>query len=319
MDFHFITYSAAGNIVGVAYYPRLFAVQQFVSDSKLRKHLKALAVQNDCDSVMVLVKTTGSNPLLTTIVFEPNSSDEYGTFSAMCGNGVRGVAAYAHEFLRFTDWPLLVGTQSGLLEIEKLSVRAYRVLMGNIVTDKTALLTYVNPAYFPESPKLTDVSIPPRLLCELSLLRFGSGGALCSIGFSTTDINTDKMDGEPHMVIELDGLFARTIQELKKIAQTYGPIICTDRKIFPREINVNFMVPHPDEPASFLICTFERNLGDNPQKSVTQACGTGCTFAGTEFMRKSGLRKVTAQCLGGKLVVERSNDVLYMSGDVTRL
>jgi diaminopimelate epimerase len=68
-----------------------------------------------------------------------------------------------------------------------------------------------------------------------------------------------------------------------------------------------------------LVCTYERNLGDDPEKSVTQACGTGCTFVGAEQMRKLKNNKVVAQCLGGNLVIEKKGNSIYMSGDVIQL
>lgn len=319
MNLHFTKYSATGNIIGVAYYSDIFNIEKFINDFEVRKNLKNLATKNNCDSVMVLIKTKGNEPNLETIVFEPNNGDECGTFSVMCGNGVRAVADYAHEYLNFSNWPLLLKTKSGTLKIEKLSNKTYHVFMGNIVTDKVALNSYVNPRYFPENTELADVGIPQSLLQKIKTLSFSKNSAVCSIGFSTSENNIYKTDGEPHIMIELNNLFVRTLKELKEVAKKYGSIICYDKKIFPLGMNVNFVIQNKQKDESFFVCTFERNLGDNPEKSVTQACGTGCTFVGAEQMRKLKTKKIIAQCLGGNLVIEEKNNSVYMSGDVVRL
>jgi diaminopimelate epimerase len=223
MNLHFIKYSATGNIIGVAYYSDVFDIEEFVNNSEARKNLKGLAVKNFCDSVMVLIKNHQS--ILQTIVFEPNSGSDYGVFSTMCGNGVRAIAKYAEENLKFSNWPLLLNTKSGTLQIEKLRGNTYRVLMGNIVTSKSALSSYVNKAHFSENSDLTGIKIPPTLLDKINTLNFSPHGAICSVGFNTTEIDIYKADGEPHMIIELDRNYIKNIKELKLIAQNYGPVI----------------------------------------------------------------------------------------------
>jgi len=315
MNFNFVTYKATGNIIGVAYYPEFFDMSVFMKDRNLRRRLKDTAIENKCDSVMVLAKTVEA-PFLRTVVFEPNAGED-GAFSTMCGNGVRAVAVYAHEYLKYRAWPLNLRTESGVLAIEKTGNRSYRVRMGSVVSNTGSLHRYVNTLYFPGYSTLTDVPIPANLLRKVNTLPFGPAGPLCSVGFSTAEAHTNHADGEPHMVIELEES-VRSMEELKKITQRCGPFICGNQDIFPFGINVNFVVTRKDKTDSFLICTFERNLGDT-EKSVTQACGTGATFAGAEQMRKLKLSKVVAECLGGKLKIEEQGGALYMSGSAVRV
>ncbi len=317
MNLHFKTYSATGNIIGVAYYSDIFDIQDFVDNLKERRHLKSIALKNHCDSVMVLIKNSLSR--LETIVFEPNNDDEHGAFSVMCGNGVRAVADYAATHLHYLSWPISLQTRSGILKVEKLSNNTYKVGMGNIVTRRSVLRPYIDSRFFSKKSYLQDVAIPPVLLKKLRTLNFGNNGAVCSIGFSTTETDIHKMNGEPHLMIELKKQSVSHINELRKIAQHYGPFICENKNIFPLGINVNFVVPDQRNKNSFLVCTFERNLGDDPEKSVTNACGTGCTFIGIEQMRKLKTRKIVAECLGGRLTIEKKNDFTYMSGDVIEL
>lgn len=265
---------------------------------------------------MILAKSEDA-PFLRTVVFEPNAGGE-GAFSTMCGNGVRAVAAYAHEYLKYSAWPLYLRTESGVLTIEKIGNCSYSVRMGFAVSDKESLRRYVNTLYFPKNSTLLGVSIPSDLLRKIGTLPFGSAGSVCSIGFTTAETNVNRADGEPHMVIELDGCLVGTMAELKKITRKYGPFICGNQGIFPLGINVNFVVPRGDDRSSFSVCTFERNLGD-AEKSITEACGTGATFAGAEQMRRSNSSKVVAECLGGKLQIGERDGVLYMSGSVVRI
>lgn len=317
MNLHFITYSATGNIIGVAYYPGLFDIQKFIDNIDLRKNLKALAITNNCDSVMILVRTQDISTLKM-VVFEPNC-DNLGTFSTMCGNGVRAIAEYVQEYFGFSSWPLSLITQSGILEIEKISDNSYQVLMGSIVTNKSALCSYVNPQYFLENSELIDVQIPKNLLQKLNTLPFSSRGSVCSIGFSTSENDIAKADGEPHMMIELKKSLVKTLEDLRDVAEKYGSIICNNRNIFPLGININFVISDEKNCGSFLVTTFERNLGDDPKKSVTQACGTGCTFVGSEQIRKSKFNRAVINCIGGELIVEKNNNLFYLSGKVIRI
>lgn len=316
MNFNFVLYSATGNIIGVAYYPEFFDMNDFMRDRNLWRRLKDTAMENKCDSVMILAKSEES-PFLRTVVFEPNAGGE-GAFSTMCGNGVRAVAAYAREYLKYSAWPLHLRTESGVLEIEKTGNRSYSVRMGFAVSDKASLRRYVNTLYFSKCSTLLDVPIPPDLMRKIDTLSFGPAGPVCSIGFTTAETNADKADGEPHMVIELDGRLVTTVAELKKVTQKYGPFICSNQGIFPLGMNVNFVVSQEDNKGSFRVCTFERNLGDT-EKSVTQACGTGATFAGAEQMRRSNSSKAVAECLGGKLQIGERDGALYLSGSAVRV
>ena len=119
-------------------------------------------------------------------------------------------------------------------------------------------------------------------------------------------------------MIEMDYSSIHTLNDLKIAAQKFGSAICNDTYLFPLGINANFVVRDKKSSGSLLVCTFERNLGDDPQKSVTQACGTGSTFVCSEIMRKMDTSRCVAACLGGQLVVEKNRESLYLSGEVFR-
>ena len=278
-----------------------------------------LARANDCDTVMVLMKTNGGACSLQTIVFEPNSENEYGAFSTMCGNGMRAIAAYARGYLHLADSPLMVMTRSGALGVEQVADGMYRVRMGNIVTGKNALRAYANPSHIGTISEWEDAPIPSVMQPDVSGLPFADGKQAWSIGFNTSEHDPKLMDGEPHLVMELDGNAVRDIDALRSITLAYGPAISMNRELFPQDINVNFIAAHPADAHAFFICTFERNLGSNPEKCITQACGTGSAFAGALRMKKTGLSAVSAVCLGGTLLVEHRGDAIYLSGNVVRL
>lgn len=312
---HFKTYSATGNIIGIAYYPDLSTIEKFVASRQMRRRLKQLGIAHGCDSIMVLVKDLYDTEIIHTVVFEPNNETSLGIISTMCGNGVRALAAYAEKYMTVQKWPLKVVTQSGTLEIQKLDDQTYRVLMGTLFTDTDSLKRYVSTGLFTDAPILTDVPLPQTFARELPL-PFAAGRPVCSIGFTSTQADASRADGEPHMIIELGGSSVGRVESLQKIAKQYGPLICKNRTFFPSEINVNFVAHNPIKPDSVLNCTFERNLGNDAKKCVTQACGTGSTVVAAERMRKTGLSKISVRCLGGKLHIERLNNLFYLSGDV---
>jgi len=314
-----VPYSAAGNLIGVAYFPALLNIQDFVENAGLRKDVKKIALQNNCDSVMILIGSASLQNSFKTLVFEPNGAGPDGSFSTMCGNGIRAVAEYAREHLRTDDWPLPIGTRSGILEVESISPGSYRVKMGRIWSSRAALRDYINPDYFPGKENLLDVNLPPELKKEADELPFNELGTRCSIGFSSTEDGLERADGEPHLVLELDGAYVWSLAELKEITASCGAAICTNKKIFPQGINVNLVAPNPAKPNEFMICTFERNLGDDFQKAITQACGTGSTFAGAERLRKTGRKRAVAECLGGQLIIEERGGDAYLSGGVVRV
>ncbi|MBI2420928.1 MAG: hypothetical protein HYV38_02480, partial [Candidatus Levybacteria bacterium] len=71
-------------------------------------------------------------------------------------------------------------------------------------------------------------------------------------------------------------------------------------------------------------CTHERNLGDDPDHSVTASCGTGSTVAGGIMFEKyvsDPTQVVLVKCTGGDLEITKSptSSSLLMKGPAQRV
>lgn len=311
MNLHFAKYSATGNIIGVAYYSDIFDIDYFVKNHKERIKLRKMTLKEGCDSVMILIK---NRDLFETIVFEPSGNGIIGNFSTMCGNGVRAVALFAEQHLKNKNWPLKLKTKSGILNIEKIGNKNYKVLMGAKKTESRILAKYVNLNFFPKQKTLESIELPSKIIKKLKDFPFDKSLPLCSIGINTT--SKKEFDGEPHLVIRVAKEKIKNLKSLQVLAQKYGEKICKDLKFFPKEINVNFVIEN--NVGSFLICTYERNLGKNPKKCVTKACGTGCTFASSTMFKKDE-KSLIAKNLGGDIKIEKIKNLFYMSGGVKEI
>jgi len=134
-----------------------------------------------------------------------------------------------------------------------------------------------------------------------------------SIGLNGDADTEGNVDGEPHIMIEVPSDQAPDLSTLRKLAVDAGPIVTKALSYFPREINLNFVVVQGMDPVDgkvhVLNCTHERNLGNDPDHSVTAACGTGSTVSSGTLLRKyfpDELDKVVVvHCTGGDLEISR--------------
>lgn len=320
-------YDACGNIIGIVPLGQIGYNGNFRKDSTLRSILCEWGKGNECDSIMILL----GRPELKDVqgfhvrmyVFEPKGTDNSGLaggISTMCGNGIRAVAHFIEQIIPNTKH-LRIMTESGIREVFIKSNGSYQVNMGRFFSDSQALSQYINTdkiraknTYFIDSPIPKDLKYSINKYISASNWSIGLNGNVNSNGY---------IDGEPHVVIFLNqGI--EDIFDLQKIARQVGPLITKNLHFFPHEINVNFAVINwkinsGNSQPSVLLCTHERNLGSNPNDSVTAACGTGSTVVGALIYQKFDLTDqhvVNVHVPGGKLIISKSKGNLLMTGSV---
>lgn len=304
------------------------------TDPQLRKLLTNWGKEIKSDSVMVL---TG-DPLkfdeqdgyhVTMDVLEPNGDDGSGLgggLSTMCGNGVRAVAAYVKESLPDVQ-EVVVKTRSGIrnIKIEKGSngEDLFVVNMGELTTRAKDLASYVNQAKLVPNleGQYVNYPIPQEVRQRLAEI---VDAKTWSIGLNG-DREAGEINGEPHLVIEVPRDQVEDIADLRRIAVEVGPIITKNLDLFPQEMNANFIVRDGvDEKGRFVIwnCTHERNLGIDPDHSVTAACGTGSTVAGGLMFVKyveDFSQTVLVKCTGGDLEIAKNGNSFLMKGPAQRV
>lgn len=248
----------------------------------------ALTKIKPCDSIMCLPEDWKMHP--ATIVFEPNAKHlrNLGGFSTMCGNGIRAVAEFISKETGKSE--IKIATLSGNLNVVRVGEN-WQTKMGKLYDG----LDYVKQ-YVKNYPLLSEP--------DFSLL-----------GFGITSTAKDVIDGEPHLVLRCqDNL---SLEQLYHLAYMNGQRITKDLRSFPSEINCNFVSLQKN--GTLNLVTHERNLGDNPQKSITQACGTGSTVTAGILMQLQNIEKIIINCLGGSLEVDQPDENLYLTGPVMPL
>lgn len=296
---HLRLYEGCGNMLGIApltlagYPPEM----NWLEDKPLREFLHAWGQKIKSDSVMVL---TG-NPLGTQQgydffmdVFEPSGSDSTGKdlaggVSTMCGNGIRAVAAFTRTFKPEISVARIM-SRSGLRTVGIDTERnLYAVDMGEFTSGKNDLSHYVRPDLVAQAANgsYADSPIPAKILDVLK--QYIPSAATWSIGLTGDRAEDGRIDGEPHIVITVPREGITDIQELRKLAVAAGPTVTKALSFFPLEINANFIVIAGANDGKLEVwnCTHERNLGVDPDHSVTAACGTGSTVVGATMFLKS--------------------------------
>jgi diaminopimelate epimerase len=320
-------FEGCGNMLGIVHldmagYPGING--SWKRDAKLRATLARWGKCVNSDSVMVLFgdpakykeqEHEGQKYHVSMSVFEPRGDDHSGLeggISTMCGNGVRAVAAYVLESqpsLKDVQILTMSGVRRISIEQGADGENLYTVGMGEFVTSAKDLSPYVrgDRVEANASGEYIDSPIPASVLEKLP--EELQDVATWSIGING-DHDHGKIDGEPHVVIEVPSDRVTNISELRAIAVKVGPIITKDLDLFPEEINVNLITRVGlDGEGRYVIwnCTHERNLGDSPDHSVTQACGTGCTVAGgvvfNRYLDNDTSKVVLVKNTGGDLEI----------------
>ena len=329
-------YEGCGNILGLV--PLTFAGYEgtdglWKSDAKLRQFLAKWGKEVNSDSIMIVVgdprRKNSQGYDVEMYVFEPKGQDRSGLpggISTMCGNGIRAVASWIRTFHHGIDRAHIL-TASGIRTVS-VEGNSYSVDMGEITTNFKDLSSYVNTkivgadekGYFFETP------IPYQISKDLNKF---TNAKTWSIGLNGTRDSAGRIDGEPHVVIEIPNGEIGTIQDLRKLAVSAGPFITKNLNAFPLEINANFITVKPknsDGKFSILNATHERNLGNSAYHSVTASCGTGSTVAAGIMFEKLATqnpRSIIVENAGGDLEItlHRKNGVsnLSMKGPVNKL
>jgi diaminopimelate epimerase len=206
-----------------------------------------------------------------------------GSYSEMCGNGIRCVAKYVYDHgivqrdvLRITSGGRLYELQ---LTIADGKVERVRVDMGE--------------------PILTAAEIPTTLPGNPPLK------APLTAGGRTFEVTSVSM-GNPHCVVYVDELS-------DELVRGTGPLIENDAH-FPRRVNVEFVQVINRETVRQR--TWERGSGE------TLACGTGaCAVCVAGVLTGRTERRVTVKLRGGDLQLEwdETTNHVFMTGPAVEI
>jgi diaminopimelate epimerase len=182
-----------------------------------------------------------NKPALKNSRIRMNYYNRDGSFGAMCGNGARCIAMFAHK--------------NGLITQRNFTLEAVDDLYGAVIVDDLNV-----KITFPE-PKEVKLDIAIKT-------EFGEG---------LKDMNVNYVNvGSDHIVVFLDdkinqeALGSKSIDELD--INYIGKILRYHNEFQPRGANVNFVVPIDEN--EIRIRTYERGV-----ERETLACGTGIIAA----------------------------------------
>jgi diaminopimelate epimerase len=203
-----------------------------------------------------------------------------GSYSEMCGNGIRCVAKFVYDHgiavrdqLKITSAgkPFLLD-----LELRAGKVERVRVDMGEPILEADRI-----PTTLP-GPKVIDVPLP--VPAEFGEMR----GTCVSMG-------------NPHVTI-----YCKDVAKVP--LERVGPVLET-LSVFPRRINVHFV--QVISPREAIMRTWERGSG------ITQACGTGASaVCVASVLTNRTNREILAHLPGGDLTLEwrESDNHVYKTG-----
>jgi diaminopimelate epimerase len=200
-----------------------------------------------------------------------------GSRAEMCGNGIRGLAKFAHERGLIAKNPLALETDAG---VRALSLH----LDGGRVTRVTV-----------------DMGMPEWRGREIPVDADGEvlDHALVVDG-RTWSVTCVSM-GNPHCVVFVDDVAGLPLE-------TLGPRF-ERHPFFPRRVNTEFV--RVDDRERLTMRVWERGAGE------TMACGTGaCAVAVAAARTGRSARRVTVTLPGGPLEIDwRADDRVLMTGD----
>ena len=212
-----------------------------------------------------------------------------GSIAQMCGNGVRCVAKFAHDYGYVTDGKTTIDidTRAGIktinLFIENGELTKARVNMGK--------------------PYFASKDLPTTLLEN-------ENGKILNRAVQTpygnVEISCVSM-GNPHAVIFLEGESATDITDMD-INQIGSYLESSD--YFPENCNIEFASVVGGPENKIIMRVFERGVGE------TLACGTGaCATAVLAYETKRSKTPQLLSLLGGDLLIEYEPDKdVFMTG-----
>jgi len=207
-----------------------------------------------------------------------------GSESAMCGNGIRCVAKFAHDRLNHTGRSITVETATGLVEIALTQNALGRVETASVDMGEPIL----EAGRIPVAPVRglnndgCAIDVPAD---QLAVFAAGIGFSPDSVEPSMTCVSM----GNPHVVLWCKDPWAVPLQ-------TVGPLIEND-SMFPRRVNAHFAAT--SSKGRVVMRTWERGSG------ITQACGTGaCAVVVAGVLTGRLARSVRVALPGGELDVD---------------
>ncbi|MBP6994140.1 hypothetical protein KBB12_02775 [Candidatus Woesebacteria bacterium] len=310
-------WDACGNIIGIIELDHgTYGKKYSCSDNmELRSHLALWGKQYACDSIMLLTQTDNAD--VHAEVFEPNAGTPTlpGGISSMCGNGIRAVGAFSKAKNRMPHKSLKVSTLSGTRTVTVEGNDRYSCDMGEFHDSPKAMHKYSTQTIKEQTFRETLNAVEVLVGCPV--LHYG-------IGLSGNADSQGNVDGEPHLVLIFDSsLYNDQSQSIGVVAQV-GKLLTKNLVLFPHEINTNVSFikeinTHVFELYNF---TFERNLGNDPVRSITKSCGTGATALAGVLSRHytfSAPSRIVVHNMGGKLEVTKKDNSLHLAGNAIRI
>ena len=219
-----------------------------------------------------------------------------GTRSAMCGNGIRCVGKYVHDFGLTDKLDVSIETAAGIkylnLRVLGGQVTEVRVNMGAPIFEPALVPTTLEPTkrIAPNGAENTEekTSVPVVLDAPLE------------VDGNTYRVSCVSM-GNPHVITYVDDEKAVDIEKI-------GPLF-ESHPVFPERTNTEFI--RIADRKNIYMRVWERGTGE------TLACGTGaCASAVATMLNGLCDRQVTVHLLGGDLFIEwdEKDNVVYMTG-----
>ena len=204
----------------------------------------------------------------------------------MCGNGIRcvGKFLYDHNMLDIKERDeLKIETLSGIKNLKAFTqdgeVTTLRVDMGKA--------------------ELNPKNIPVK--CDKQKMI----GERVNIGGRDYDVTCVSM-GNPHCVVFVDNVDGFDLEHI-------GPQFEND-PLFPERVNAEFIKVLNDHTIKMRV--WERGSGE------TWACGTGACAVAVAACENGYCKKgedITVKLKGGDLIINYTDDTVYMTGEATRV
>lgn len=219
-----------------------------------------------------------------------------GTRSAMCGNGIRCVGKYVHDFGLTDKLDVSIETAAGIkylnLRVLGGQVTEVRVNMGAPIFEPALVPTTLEPTkrIAPNGAADADEKTAVPVVLDAPL----------EVDGDTYRVSCVSM-GNPHVITYVDDEKAVNIEKI-------GPLF-ESHPAFPERTNTEFI--RIADRKNIYMRVWERGTGE------TLACGTGaCASAVATMLNGLCDRKVTVHLLGGDLFIEwdEKDNVVYMTG-----
>jgi len=202
-----------------------------------------------------------------------------GSYSEMCGNGIRCVGKYVYDFGLTHSKNPKIETGKGVLELDLELDSSGKVSMVTVDMGE---------------PILEPSKIPVNWETNSNIIEAPLNISNYNLQFTAVSM------GNPHVVIFVDDSKNFPVREI-------GP----NHSLFPKRTNVEFVTVLGQD--YLFQRTWERGAGE------TLACGTGaCAVAVAAHLTKRAGRKVKIDLLGGTLYIEwTSKGNIIMRGPAT--